>query len=192
MTLDSLVDRRFASVSRAVLVCLLAACSDGSTDPPDVEQLPRDGLTYFPTSTSWRTADPDAVGMQASRLNALGESIANGGAPGVNSLIIIRHGYLVTERYFNGTEASASKTVQSVTKSITSLLAGIAIDKGFLAPDAHILTVLPEYDALANQDARKRDITLRHLLSMRSGINFYEYPTQDPRWSDSTPPRATG
>ena len=163
-------------MSGAVLACVLAACSDGSTDPAGVEQLPRDGLTYFPTSASWRPADPDAVGMQASRLNALRESIANGGAPGVNSLIIIRHGYLVTERYFNGTQASASKTVQSVTKSITSLLAGIAIDKGFLAPDAHILTVLPQYDELANQDARKRDITLRHLLSMRSGINFYEYP----------------
>jgi hypothetical protein len=79
--------------------------------------FPRDGLTYFPTSASWRTADPDAVGMQASRLTALGESIANGGAPGVNSLIVIRHGYLVTERYFNGTQASASKTVQSVPRA---------------------------------------------------------------------------
>ena len=158
------------------LTCVLAACTDGSTDPADVEQLPRDGLTYFPTSTSWRTADPNAVGMRASRLNALSESIANGSAPGVNSLIIIRHGYLLTERYFNGTTPTAAKTVQSVTKSVASLLAGIAVDKGFLTQDSRILTVLPEYADLANQDARKADITLRHLLSMRSGINFYENP----------------
>ena len=165
------------SVTRLGLLCAaLAACGGDSTAPPDVEQLPRDGGSYFPTSTSWRAADPDAVGMQASRLNALGESITNGSAPGVNSLIIVRHGYLVMERYFNGTSPTASKTVQSVTKSVTSLLAGIAIDKGFLAPDARILAVLPLYDDLANLDARKRDITLRHLLSMRSGINFYEYP----------------
>ena len=96
--------------------------------------------------------------MQASRLNALGESIANGGAPGVNSLIVIRHGYLVTERYFNGTRAAQAQTVQSVTKSVASLLAGIAIDKGFLTADARILTALPQYDDLASTDARKRDI----------------------------------
>lgn len=158
-------------------MCVLAACGgDRSTDPAGVAQLPRDGLSYFPTSTSWRTADPNAVGMQASRLNALSESIANGSAPGVNSLIIIRHGYLLTERYFNGTQPTAAKTVQSVTKSVTSLLAGIAVDKGFLTQDSRILTVLPEYADLASQDARKATITLRHLLSMRSGINFYENP----------------
>ena len=171
------VMQRVKSLSHGALVCAaLSACSDGSTAPADVEQLPRDGPSYFPTSTSWRGADPKAVGLEASRLDALEESIAQGGAPGVNSLIIVRHGYLVTERYFNGTPATAAKSVQSVTKSVTSLLAGIAVDKGFLTPEARILTVLPEYDALANVDARKRDITLRHLLAMRSGINFYEYP----------------
>ena len=159
----------------AVACATLLACGGASAGPQDVEQLPRDGSTYFPT-TSWRRADPDAAGMQASRLEALGESIAGGGAPGVNALIIVRHGYLVTERYFNGTQPAASKTVQSVTKSVTSLLAGIAVDKGFLAADTRILTLLPEYDEIAATDARKRDITLRHLLAMRSGINFYEYP----------------
>jgi len=114
--------------------------------------------------------------MQASRLNALSDSITGGRYPGVNSLIVVRHGYLVTERYFNGTSATASKTVQSVTKSVTSLLAGIAIDKGLLSTSARVLTVLPQYESLANADARKRDITLRHLLEMRSGINFYESP----------------
>jgi CubicO group peptidase (beta-lactamase class C family) len=158
----------------ALACAALSTCADAST-PADIDQVPRDGLTYFPTST-WRRADPGSVGMQASRLNALGESIAGGGAPGVNSLLIVRHGYLLTERYYNGTQPSAAKSVQSVTKSVASLLAGIAVDKGFLMPDARILAVLPEYDGLADLDARKRDITLRHLLAMRSGINFHESP----------------
>jgi CubicO group peptidase (beta-lactamase class C family) len=170
--------RHLTRVSRLVVVCAaLLACRDASSlRPTDIEQLPRDGVSYFPTSTAWRSADANAVGMQASRLNALSEAIAGGSYPGVNSLIIVRHGYLVTERYFNGTSAATAGTVQSVTKSVASLLAGIAIDKGLLTPNARVLAVLPEYASLANADARKSEITLRHLLEMRSGINFYESP----------------
>ena len=170
--------RLFTPGSCFVLLCgALFACRDATTPgPTNVEQLPRDGPSYFPTSTSWRSADANAVGMQASRLNALSETIAGGADPGVNSLIIVRHGYLVTERYFNGTSAPTAQTIQSVTKSVTSLLAGIAIDKGFLTPTARALAVLPEYESLANTDSRKGEITLRHLLEMRSGINFYESP----------------
>lgn len=153
----------------------LHGCGD-SAQPTDVAQLPRDGLSYFPTSSTWRSANANAVGMQASRLGALGERLAGGSYPGVNSLVIVRHGYIVTERYLNGTSTATAGSVQSVTKSVTSLLAGIAIDKGLLSPTSRILAVLPEYQPLANVDARKGEITLRHLLEMRSGINFYEQP----------------
>jgi CubicO group peptidase (beta-lactamase class C family) len=154
----------------------LVACRDATTPgPTNIEQVPRDGASYFPIS-SWRSADANAVGMDGSRLNALSESIAAGKYPGVNSLIIVRQGYIVTERYFNGTSATTQGSVQSVTKSVTSLLAGIAIDKGFMTPSSRVLSVLPEYQSLANSDARKAEITLRHLLEMRSGINFYENP----------------
>jgi CubicO group peptidase (beta-lactamase class C family) len=163
---------------RLVLMCaaLLACRGDAPLRPNDVDQLPRDGLSYFPTSATWRSADANAVGIESSRLNALVDAIAGGSYPGVNSLIVVRHGYLVIERYFNGTSASTSATVQSVTKSVTSLLAGIAVDQGRLAPDTRVLAVLPEYQSLAGIDARKSEITLRHLLQMRSGINFYENP----------------
>lgn len=160
-----------------MLAAAVCACREASTlGPADVQQLPRDGASYFPAPNSWRTADANAVGIRASRLTALGDAIAAGSYPGVNSLIVVRHGYLVTERYFNGTSATSSLTIQSVTKSVTSLLAGIAVDKGFLTANARALEVLPEYRSLANADARKSDITLRHLLEMRSGINFYESP----------------
>ena len=107
---------QFALLSRCLACVVLVACRDVSTMPPtDVEQLPRDGLSYFPTAVAWRSADANAVGMQASRLAALGETIAGGAYPGVNSLIVVRHGYIVTERYFNGTTAATAQSVRSVT-----------------------------------------------------------------------------
>jgi hypothetical protein len=181
-------------VSRGVLLCAaLFACRDAPTSrPAEVEQLPRDGAAYFPTSTSWRGGDANAVGMQASRLNALSEAINGGSYPGLNSLVIVRHGYIVTERYFNGTSAATAQSVFSVTKSVASLLAGIAIDKGLLTTNARVLGVLPEYQSLANADARKAEITLDISSRCARESTSTKPLTKVLRYSDSTRRVTTG
>jgi CubicO group peptidase (beta-lactamase class C family) len=65
--------------------------------------------------------------------------------------------------------------MQSVSKSVTSLVAGIASDEGALDIEAPVLSLLPRY-ANASPDPRLARVTLRRLLEMRSGINFYENP----------------
>jgi CubicO group peptidase (beta-lactamase class C family) len=63
-----------------------------------------------------------------------------------------------------------------VTKSITSLVAGIAVDDGVLSPATRVFTALPEYASLATGDSRKQRVTIGDLLHMRAGIDFYESP----------------
>jgi len=65
--------------------------------------------------------------------------------------------------------------MQSVSKSITSLVTGIASDMGSVSLDATVLSILTRYIG-ASPDPRLTRVTMRHLLEMRSGINFYEYP----------------
>jgi CubicO group peptidase (beta-lactamase class C family) len=65
--------------------------------------------------------------------------------------------------------------MQSVSKSVTSLTTGIASDQGALDIEAPVLSLLPGYSN-ASPDPRLARVTLRHLLEMRSGINFYENP----------------
>ena len=66
--------------------------------------------------------------------------------------------------------------MQSVSKSVTSLVTGIAIGEGKLTTGTKIFDLLPQYDTLIRGDDRKRAVTVGHLLQMKSGINFYESP----------------
>jgi CubicO group peptidase (beta-lactamase class C family) len=91
--------------------------------------------------------------------------------PTAVSLLVVRHGVLVAEGYARDPEdVDRARPLQSATKSVTSLLVGIARDRGLFADvDAPLADFLPDrFDA----DARKRAITLRHLLTMRSGLDY--------------------
>ena len=105
-------------------------------------------------------------------------------AQGTAALLVARDGRLVYERYFDGHGVDTTVASFSVAKSVVSLLLGVAIDQGFVAAvDEPLTRWLPELRA---RDPRFDRITLRHLLSMRSGIGFdesYRSPFSDvARW----------
>jgi len=90
----------------------------------------------------------------------------------VNGIVVIRNGYLVFEKYYNGYGPDDEHHVASVTKSITSALIGIAIDKGYIKSiDEKVLSFFPEYTSSA-ADVRKRAVTLKHLLTMTAPFPF--------------------
>ena len=77
---------------------------------------------YWPTA-GWRTAPPARVGMDPKVLAVLDTNVAY--HPQLRSLLVVRHGYLVYERYWNG-DAHTGQAAFSVTKSFTGALVGIA------------------------------------------------------------------
>ena len=160
---------------KVVIFAAAIACQSASETQAPVEQLPRDGATYWPAA-EWRTAEPEQLGLDGARLRALVQRLESNAIPALHSLIIVRHGYVAVEEYFNGSTASQVHTMQSVSKSVTSLVTGIAIAEGKLSTSTRIFDLLPQYDSLIRGDERKRQVTIGHLLEMRSGINFYENP----------------
>ena len=91
----------------------------------------------------------------------------------MQGLMVVRNGYIVFEEYpdseFN--ESSLSNT-WSVTKSIISLLFGIALEEGYISSlDQTMVSFFPER-TIANLDSQKESITLRHLLTMKSGFQW--------------------
>jgi CubicO group peptidase (beta-lactamase class C family) len=94
---------------------------------------------------------------------------------------IVLHGDdLLYEGYFNGSSREATQTSFSVAKSFAATLVGIAIEEGFISSlDDPLTDYLPE---LAERDPRFGDITLRHLITMSSGLAFREggSPWDDP------------
>jgi CubicO group peptidase (beta-lactamase class C family) len=88
---------------------------------------------------------------------------------------------LVYERYFDGSDRQTLETSFSVAKSFVSTLVGIALDEGVIdSVEDPVTEYLPE---LAARDPRFEQITLRHLLTMTSGLRYEEQALPLP-WGD--------
>ena len=90
--------------------------------------------------------------------------------PSIRALVLARGGCAIFEYYRADIGAGTLSPVHSVTKSVLSILVGIAIDKGFLRLDEKLSELLPE-TAEGNIDPRIRDITVRDLLTMSAGFD---------------------
>lgn len=94
------------------------------------------------------------------------------------SLLIARNNRLVLEAYFNGWNRNRKQDLRSASKSFTSALVGITIDKGFLSGvDEPVYGFFDEYDSFKNWDEKKAEITIRDFLRMRTGLacNDWQY-----------------
>ena len=73
-----------------------------------------------------------------------------------DSLLIVRNGYPVTEEYFHGWGPDDLHTLQSDTKSVTSLLVGAALLQGKISSvNEKVVDLFPEYRNIKNLDERK-------------------------------------
>jgi CubicO group peptidase (beta-lactamase class C family) len=114
------------------------------------------------------TSSPESSGVDVSALEGLSERLDRE-EHRLHSLLVARGGALVFEEYFSGYAASNPHDLRSATKSITSLLVGIAIDRGVLSGvETGMMQHLgPVYPHVSD----KGDIQLQHLLTMSSGLD---------------------
>jgi CubicO group peptidase (beta-lactamase class C family) len=90
--------------------------------------------------------------------------------PQVRSVLVVRHGYLVYERYWQGVKASDGHDVRSVTKSFVSAVVGIALrDRHLQSLNQTVGELLADH-LPATADPRLRQVTLQQLLTMTSGL----------------------
>lgn len=88
----------------------------------------------------------------------------------ISSLLISQHGDLLTEQYYGSMNPERGSNIKSASKSILSILTGIAIERGYLdGVDQQIGDFFPEYFE-SNPDSVKAAITIEDLLTMRSGL----------------------
>jgi CubicO group peptidase (beta-lactamase class C family) len=104
----------------------------------------------------------------------------------VHAVLVVRHGMLVFEHYLSGSDEAWGRPIgniafgrevrhdeRSATKSVISLLLGIAIDHGLVKGiDEPVLSFFPEYADLRTPE--KDRITLRHLITMSAGLEWHE------------------
>ncbi|QMV39789.1 serine hydrolase domain-containing protein [Cohnella cholangitidis] len=122
----------------------------------------------------WQAADPTTLGMDTEKLAML-EPVIKSEYGNINSIVIVRNGFLAYERYFNGYGPKVTQHVASVTKSIISALVGIAIEANYInSVNQKVLDFFPEFVPNA-EDKQKREITIRHLLTMTAPYPFEDW-----------------
>lgn len=131
-------------------------------------------LTPVAQTSEWPSATPEAERLDSVRLTDAVVRIRCGEFGRMNSFIVVRNERLVVEEYFNGWTAAGAHTLQSVTKSVTSLAAGLAVDRGLLRIEDAVTRFFPDYDPIAAFDANKEMLTVRDLLTMRTGFDWSE------------------
>jgi CubicO group peptidase (beta-lactamase class C family) len=121
----------------------------------------------------WNVSTPEAQGLDpALVLSAYQRAVT---LTNIYSLLVVKNGFLVAEKYFHGQAHNIANPTASVTKSIVSCLTGIALRENILAGlDQTITGFFPEVDWPA-LDSRKSRITIRQILQMRSGFPWEEF-----------------
>lgn len=174
-----------------IIMCNMTGCNKKSetssvgnvdTNVTESNSVKNDSKTVqWPTKT-WSKSSPKEQGIDEELLSNADTYIKKNN-PNVYSLLVVRHGYLVYEKYYNGADENSANQVYSVTKSVNSALAGIALrEKVIDNIDQKVSEFLPEYfNEIDNE--KKKDITIRNVLTMTGGLETVE--EDDLYWSSN-------
>ena len=143
--------------------------------PDTVAGTPR---AYWPT-TAWQRKTMPEVGINATRINNLVSRIRSNAYGKIDSLLIVRNGYLVSENYFNEGSSTKAHDMQSATKSVGSVMVGIARDKGYLTLNDKIVNIFNSYN-IQNLDSRKAAMSVENVLTQRHGSYWDENNSRGP------------
>jgi len=123
----------------------------------------------------WSTAKLSDVALDTTKLYQLLDHLS-GSEHQIHSLLIAKNGKLILEEYYADFSPNKTHDLRSVSKSIRAILMGVAIDKGFIKSvddlvSKYVKSPLPT----KHLDPRKEQITLRHLLTMSSGLECNDW-----------------
>ena len=161
-------------VCSVLILASLAGCGTTPATKPDrsaEETIQTVGYRPLP-GDDWEASTPEEQGLDPALIDELYEDAEE--LETLYSLLVFKDGFLIAEQYFNGGSVDEKTLIQSASKSYISALVGIAIEEGCLAGlDQKMIEFFPEV-ADEVTDPRKREVTIRQLLQMRSG-----YPDEE-------------
>ncbi len=160
-------NRKWLLIGSVVTVAAVAAIAWYFIPSLHPSTAQRPFADYYPT-TGWRTSTPEEQGFDSVKLSEGMQAIQEKHIS-IDSLLIIRNGYIVLDAYFAPYDGTFPHDVASVTKSVMTTLIGIAVDQGKLGLDQSMISFFPHRN-IDNLDDRKPRITIRDLVSNRNGM----------------------
>jgi len=156
------VKKRFVLSAVLSLFALLNFVCLGPARAQDLDK------SVWPTK-EWLTSTPEEQGMDSL---ALAKLVAYGASNSFDSLLVVRHGRIVTEAYYAPYTADIPHQIFSSTKAVTGTLLGMVYNDGLLDRLDHPMLDFFADRQVANVDDRKKAITVQNLLDMTSGLDW--------------------
>lgn len=159
----SMILRKPALTLLALSAFFLSCSKDSEPDPPATGDT-----YYYPplTGTTWETISPEELGWDTAKLDELSSYVESNNS---SAFIILHKGKIVLEKYWLGTSATSSFRIFSASKSIAAFLTGVAEEQGKLQLDDAVSDYLGTGWSNATP-AQEGQITIRHLITMTSGL----------------------
>jgi CubicO group peptidase (beta-lactamase class C family) len=156
------------SLVNRLLVLVLAAFTASAQNTHESAATSAAHGFYWP-SGKWRIAQPESQGIDSQVLASVLDKVSEQHL-GVHSLLVIRHGYAPVDASFYPYDGSVPHDLASVTKTLTSVLAGIAVSRQLVTLDQLLLSFFPR-EAPPDPGEPKGRITVKDLLKMESGLD---------------------
>jgi CubicO group peptidase (beta-lactamase class C family) len=119
---------------------------------------------YWPSLTGWDAVEPAAAGFDAQKLSAAVDAAM---ADHSSDVLVLRGGKIVAERYAADSNVDRKQQIASAAKSMVSVLIGVCIDQGKIrSVDQSVADFIAPW-----RGTPKAAITLRHMLTMTSGLD---------------------
>lgn len=127
---------------------------------------PENARSYWPTN-AWEIADLEEQGIDSQKMQRAKDYARKDELS--RALLVVKNGYLVCEEYYGNGGPQASTNLWSVTKSVTSALVGILYDQNKFSGTQRLMSeLMPQYPEF-------EEITLHHVLTMTTGLNWVEH-----------------
>ncbi len=136
-------------------------------------------IPYYPQKISvsgkeepyFRRHSPERHGVSSKRIYNMLSELECERRANVHNLMVLKNGDVITECSRDGYNVNLWHLSHSMSKTVTGMAIGILFDEGIIDTEMKLIDIFPE---ISYKDKRFADITVEHLLTMRSGVDFSE------------------
>jgi len=148
-------------------------------------------VPYYPQKTEisgeeeryFHRSYPEKVGVSSGRILAMLEALEREKRANIHNLLLLKDGELICDCSHPGYSVNTWHLSHSMSKTVTGMAIGMLVDEGSLDTDTRLVDIFPH---AYYHDERIADITVKHLLTMTTGVRFSEAGSvSESRWTDA-------
>ena len=140
-------------------------------DPSVIPYRPSKTATAKEERRTLPRAVPESTGISSSRLISMLAELESERRANIHTILVVRHGKVICEASRPGYSSGLWHLSHSMSKTLTAMAIGLLVDDGILSIEERVADIFPEFKY---SDPRFAEVTVEHLLAMRSGVRFSE------------------